>query len=447
MTERLRRALVQDKRLSATQWLVDCALAAGAFGFGVLQMTFSVNLFLPDEFTRLMLGIRSVTPSAFALLGVLLTCLPLVVREKLPWPAYAACLLFWVIFTGILDLTSLSLAGPLVALFTVAYERTRGESAAAAAIMLLCVLALPLLVPHGNTPVMNLTMLQNATLVAAVALAGYAFHVREEYVAEAQKRVSQAERLQEAERLRAQEESAKAQAEALQRVEMERVRIAREVHDITAHSLSAVNIQSAAALRLLDVDPEGARAALETVRATSKEALDEIRAMIGVLRDGTSADLGEPTSGTERLGSLVDLLEAAGVSASLDETRYERQRVSAYLDVTLFGIAREAVTNIVRHAHAESARITVATDGPFAAVEVVDDGVGSNNGEGAARETPAQEAQGHGIQGMRERVGLLGGAFEAGSIPEGGFRVFARIPLTTKGGTSVAQAAPEGESA
>lgn len=427
LTGALKGMLVQPKRLSAMQWLMDAAIACGAFGFGMLQMTLSVNLFLPDEFTRLMLGIQSITPSAFAIMGVLLTCLPLIVRQKLPWVAFAACVGAWVAFAMALQIATLALVGPLVALFTVAYERSRMECVIAALILLACVLASPVLIPAAHSPFDNLMLFMNAMLVVAVSLAGYAFHVREDFLEAAETRAVQAERIQEVERLRAEEACRTADAEASRRVEAERLRIAREVHDITAHSLSAVSIQAALALRLMDSDPDSAKEAMELARKTSKDALSEMRAMIGVLRDGAADRASEPTHGTDRLGDLIDYLEAAGVRASLDEERYDRSRVPAYIDIALFGIAREAVTNIVRHAGATHAQIALALMGGAAVLEVADDGCGGE----AAKEADAP--MGHGIQGMRERVGVLGGRMEAAPLAEGGFSVRVSIPLAGQG--------------
>ena len=208
--------------------------------------------------------------------------------------------------------------------------------------------------------------------------------------------------------------------EAARRVEEERVRIAREVHDITAHSLSAVSIQAAAAERLVDRDPAAAKLAIAAARTTAKDALEEIRGMIGVLRAGDPAAETEPTAGTERLDDLAAYLRRAGVDVALDAGGYDRAAVPAFVDVALYGIAREAATNIVRHAGAHAATIRLATGPTGANLSVEDDG------RGAAAET---DGRGHGIAGMAERVGLLGGTFAAGPRPRGGFRVEARIPL------------------
>lgn len=139
--------------------------------------------------------------------------------------------------------------------------------------------------------------------------------------------------------------------------------------------------------------------------------------MIGVLRDGSQATETEPTRGTDRLGDLVDFLEAAGVSALLDEMRYERTRVPAYVDIALFGIAREACTNIVRHAQATRAWMHLALVDGCAVLEVADDGCGISQATG-----------GHGIQGMGERAQVLGGTLEVASREGGGTVVRAEIP-------------------
>lgn len=133
------------------------------------------------------------------------------------------------------------------------------------------------------------------------------------------------------------------------------------MHDITAHSLSAVSIQAAAAERLVDRDPAAAKEAIAEVRRTSKGALEEIRAMIGVLRAEEGPAETTPTQGTDRMGDLVSYLEGADIEVTLDETAYDRACVPAFIDVALFGIAREAATNIVRHAGARRATLALST--------------------------------------------------------------------------------------
>ncbi len=399
--------LVHDKPMTLTDWLFDLVIAVGAFGFGCLQLTLAVNLLIPDEALRRLMGIDAMVPTAAAILAVAVTTLPLVLRRRCPWPTLLIVLVAWAFFQSQMGAVSMSLIGPLVAVFTVAYSCPRAEAAvagiAAAGVVVVAATTSPL---HALA---SLTLVQNIAFVAAAALAGYALQARQDYLRAAEERAAAAERTRE--------------TEAERRVEEERVRIAREVHDITAHSLSAVSIQAAAAERLIDRDPAAAREAIATARGTAREALEEIRAMIGVLRAGDGAAEVRPTEGTDRLGDLVAYLGGAGVEASLAQEGYDRAAVPAFVDVALFGIAREAATNIVRHAGAAHATIRLATE-PGAAVLAVED-----DGRGAPASGAPTSGGGHGIEGMRERVRLLGGDFEAGSLPDGGFGVRARIPL------------------
>ena len=464
--DKIKNVLVRNERMSGIDWLVDAVIAAGAFGFACLQLTMAVNLLFPDELLRRLLGVESVAPTGYAILAIALTTAPLVVRRRFPWPVLAVTLLLWGLFQSQMGTVSFSLAGPLVALFTVAYELPRVHAVAGAAVSVVVILFVPQADPSGALS--SLTLLQNIAFALAATFAGYALRIRGDFLRAAEERAAEAERTRE--------------TEANRRVEEERVRIAREVHDITAHSLSAVSIQAAAAERLVDIEPAAAKEAIANVRATSKSALDDIRAMIGVLRSGEGSAQTAPTEGTDQLPALAAYLQDAGVTCMLDASGYDRVAVPAHIDVALFGIAREATTNIVRHAQARHAWITLRTAASaagrahvvperpaFAEIVVEDDGVGLKgatskgaapstssgdasgegasagrgagkkarpDGEGAsaaARDAGAgRSAGGHGIEGMEERVRVLGGSFEAAPRAEGGFRVYARVPLPAK---------------
>ena len=207
--------------------------------------------------------------------------------------------------------------------------------------------------------------------------------------------------------------------EAHRRVEEERLRIARELHDVTAHSLSIIALQAGAAEKAVRRDPDGAIAALHTIRVTSKDALDELRAMLGVLRSADEDAPLAPAGRLERLPELVRGVEQAGVHVTLEVADCLGD-VPAYADVSAYRIVQEALTNVVRHAQASTARVLVGRDGDDLTLEVADDGCGaSENGSGG----------GHGLAGMRERVAALSGTFSAGTMAGGGFRVRARLPL------------------
>lgn len=422
----MRKFLTHSVAMAPMDWAVDAIVAAGAFGFACLQLTFANDLLVPDEFLRRLFGVGAPHSPELALAAVALSTLPLVLRRRYPWPVLALTMLAWMIGQSAAGTTAFSLVGPLVALFTLAYERPRAE-AVAAAVAVAVLVAVPTLVsvlggpppkpgggPGRGRDVSAFALIQNLAFVAASAFAGYALHARQDYLMAAEQRAEEAERTRE--------------ATAQRRVEEERLRIAREVHDITAHSLSAVSIQAAVAERLVDVDPAAAKEAISQVRAVSKQALDEMRAIVGVLR---STDDRMPTQGTDRLGDLVAYLRDAGVEASLEEAGYQRALVPAYMDVALFSIAREAATNIVRHAEATHALIALRTDetddGQLRAHLVIED-----DGRGMPFEGVTG---GHGLQGLAERVSLLGGTFAVGAVRPKGEE---REAVQTRAGASAA---------
>lgn len=421
----MKRFLLHNVAMDASDWMVDAIVAAAAFGLACLQLTFANSLLVPDELLRRLLGFGAPSSPALALAAAALTTLPLIGRRRLPWPVLAFTLVVWLAAQPSVGGAALSLVGPLVALFTLAYECSRSQAVAAALVMAAAVLApafagaLPAPGPGGPPgpgrlhDSSALTLFQDLTLIAVAAFAGYGLHVRQDYLQAAEERAEEAERTRE--------------ATAQQRVEAERLRIAREVHDITAHSLSALSIQAAAAERLMDADPAAAKEAISEVRATAKGALGEIRAMVGVLRAGDGMPEAErvPTQGTERLEGLVDYLAEVGVEATIDCGGYRREQVPAYADVALFGVAREAVTNIARHAEASRAAIRLEVRAePGASTEAVlvvaDDGIGLPAGA---------SGRGHGLAGMAERARLLGGTLELAAADGGGTQVTARIPL------------------
>ncbi|MFV2110913.1 sensor histidine kinase [Micromonospora sp. LOL_025] len=205
---------------------------------------------------------------------------------------------------------------------------------------------------------------------------------------------------------------------AAEAVTAERLRIARELHDMVAHSIGVIAIQAGVGARVIDTQPAQARAALATIEATSRDTLAGLRRTLGALRrpQSESASL-DPTPGLDDLDRLVTAAADAGVRVDLRRDG-ERRPVPAEVDLAAFRIVQEALTNVVRHAGSDRCRVTVAHTPDEVAVEVVDDGRGGAVG-----------GEGHGIVGMRERVALAGGRFHAGPRPGGGFRVAASLPV------------------
>jgi signal transduction histidine kinase len=253
-----------------------------------------------------------------------------------------------------------------------------------------------------------------AVSIMAAAL-GESVRSRRVVAAEALERARQAERTRE--------------EEARARVGAERLRIAREVHDTVAHAIAIINVQAGVTAYLLDQRPDRAREALVTIEQTSAQALHEMRAVLGVLRDSDNGRVPHP--GLGQVNELAAMAREAGLDVKLDVGSSPPPLPSA-VDHTAYRILQESITNVIRHVG--PTRVTVALDYGTDALEVrvTDEGGRDAAGDDAAGLRPPAEP-GRGIVGMRERCGLLGGELTAGPRPSGGFEVKARLPLVPTG--------------
>ena len=244
-------------------------------------------------------------------------------------------------------------------------------------------------------------------LMAAAALGGIAVASRRAYIASIQDR---------------------AHADARRRIDEERLRIARELHDVVAHTMATINVQAGAAAHVLRERPEVAAEALATIKSVSKEGLRELRAILDVLRQADEADPTQPAPGTGQIPGLIGRAVRAGLETTLTVTGAPRP-LPATVNLTAYRIVQESLTNTIRHAGPATATVTLTyADGEFL-IEVADTGLGGPAYPGPGQGPEAPAGGGHGMVGMRERASSVGGSLQAGPRPEGGFRVRARIPL------------------
>ncbi|MEU6992202.1 sensor histidine kinase [Streptomyces sp. NPDC046465] len=213
------------------------------------------------------------------------------------------------------------------------------------------------------------------------------------------------------------ERAERAQA-AERRAGEERLRMARELHDVLAHSISVINVQAGVGLALLDSDPEQARTALTTIKAASKEALGEVRQVLGTLRAPGAAPRA-PAPGLDRLPELVEQAGSAGLTVDVT-TEGAPAKLPPGVDLAAFRIIQEALTNVVRHSGSRHARVLVRHDKASLTLRIDDDGPATGTDAGGS---------GNGLAGMRERAAALDGTIEANPRPDGGFRVTAVLPL------------------
>ncbi|HEY7050018.1 MAG TPA: sensor histidine kinase [Jatrophihabitantaceae bacterium] len=227
-----------------------------------------------------------------------------------------------------------------------------------------------------------------------------------------------AARREEVEAQRTREESAR------RRASEERLDIARELHDVLAHSISMINVQAGVALELIDERPEQARASLATIKQASKDALVEVQAVLGALRQAGEHAATAPAPSIADLDRLVSGARAAGLEVHV-HTDGSPHGLPAGTDLAAYRILQESLTNVVRHAGATAVTVTVHYATDQLTVEVADNG----HGPARAAKPAGPDGGGNGIAGMRERAEALGGELSAGRLFTGGFRVRARLPI------------------
>jgi signal transduction histidine kinase len=206
----------------------------------------------------------------------------------------------------------------------------------------------------------------------------------------------------------------------------ERLRIARELHDIVAHSMSVIAVKAGVANHVMGARPDEARDALQVIETTSRQALTEMRHAVRVLRTDEAPGCLGPAPGVDGLPELADRAAKAGVRVSLRVCGLER--VPDGVALSIYRIVQEALTNVVKHAEPASCRVAVEADGRRVRIDVNDNGSG--------RRLPAAGApgQGHGLAGIRERVAMYGGSLRVGPRPDGGFCVAVSLPYEPVGG-------------
>ena len=216
--------------------------------------------------------------------------------------------------------------------------------------------------------------------------------------------------------------------EARARVDAERIRIAREVHDTVAHAIAIINVQAGVTAHVIDKRPERAAETLQAIEHTSSRALHDMRSILGVLRDG--ADDRGPHPGLEQLEDLTAQARDAGLDVALDAPTPRRPLPSA-VDSAAYRIVQESITNVIRHVGPTRVTLSLVHDLDGLEVRVVDEGC--RGGPLIPDRAAGLQGPGRGILGMRERCQLLGGELSAGPRPGGGFEVAARLPVSPVG--------------
>ena len=220
----------------------------------------------------------------------------------------------------------------------------------------------------------------------------------------------------------------RAQADAQRRIDEERLRIARELHDVVSHTMATINVQAGVAAHVLPTRPEAAAEALQAIKTASKEGLRELRAILSVLRQADDADPAQPAPGVARLEALIEGARQAGLPVTLTVTG-EPFPLPAAVDLAAYRIVQESLTNVIRHAGPAAAAVSLSYHPDEIDIDVTDTGHGPKASRGAAAAGTAGGTAGHGQAGMRERAAAVGGTVQAGPRPGGGYQVIARLPV------------------
>jgi signal transduction histidine kinase len=344
-------------------------------------------------------------PLWFDILAILAILLPLFARRRFPFGAPAAVAVA-VTASALSDKTLVPydfvifLAG-CAATFLFALLRDRSQAVAGLALVIGAEGVVAHVDPHGSIGDFFFVSL----VFSVVWTVGFTLGRKFEEMDNAKERAELAERERE-ERARA-------------AVAEERARIARELHDVVGHSVSVMTVQASGVRRLLRPEQEREREALLVVERTGREALAEMRRLVGVLRRPEEAPALAPQPSLDHLDRLVQQAQEAGLPVEL-RIEGDAVQLPVGVDLTAYRLVQEGLTNALKHARATRAEVLVRYEDGHVELTVSDDGRGNGRGEGG----------GHGLVGMRERVSVYGGELEAGPRPSGGYRLRAKLPLT-----------------
>jgi signal transduction histidine kinase len=385
-----RRELVQDSALAL-------ALAAG----NLLSL-------LPYQ--------SQLHPLWLALFLVSVQCVPLALRRVFPVPALIVCAVPRVLYDALISAYAPLPLAPMIAFGTVA-DRSRRSLCVVTFVVTVGVVSWAQTLPGHHQPYDGIVQ---ACLFGAGWAVGTLFRYRRAALAAAAERAERAE--------------ASIDAAAIRAAALERVRIARELHDVVAHHVSLMAVQAEAVGALLPARPDQAASSADLISSTARVAMVELRRLLGVLRF-TGGDEPErirltPSPSLARLDELIDAVRDAGLEVSLNASEPSASQtmtgVPAGVDVTAYRIVQEALTNAMRHAPGSAARVRVAREPEgYLIVEVT-----NTAGLPVAPAVPDSRSPGFGLAGIAERVASCGGSLALGPTPDGGFTVAARLPLT-----------------
>ena len=333
-----------------------------------------------------------------ALLLVAVACLVLAWRRRWPVAVLAISVAAVTAYTLLGYVNGAALVAPIIALYAVV-TRVSALRAVAAGLVTVGVLmaASAARNPFGYISAGGYYLIP--VMGVAVVFGGIAVVNRRAYAASIQERAEQ---------------------DARRRIDEERLRIARELHDVVSHTMATINVQAGVAAHVLPSHPEAAADALEAIRTASKEGLMELRAILNVLRQADDADPTQPAPGTAQLDALIAGARQAGLETTFTVTGTP-VALPAAVDLAAYRIVQESLTNVIRHAGPAAATVSVSYHPDELVIDVTDTGHGPKPAAGVTA--------GHGQAGMRERAAAVGGTVQTGPRPAGGYQVTARLPV------------------
>ncbi|MFI1045112.1 sensor histidine kinase [Streptomyces griseoruber] len=397
-------ALARARRqLTAHPLALDSALAAG-----VLLCMLAGSFVDPHSGHTVSWSVR--TPDPLSLLLMTLGAVALIFRRRAPMTVLAVTGTLSVVESVTGDPRAPVAMSAVVALFTVAATTDRPTTLRAALLTMTALTSAAMLA--GPLPWYAQENLGILAWTGIGATAGDAVRSRRAVVQAIRERAERAERTRE--------------EEARRRVAEERLRIARDLHDVVAHHIALVNVQAGVAAHVMDKRPDQAKEALAHVREASRSALNELRATVGLLRQSGDPEAPtEPAPGLDRLDELAGTFRNAGLLVEVARADYDA-KLPAAVDLAAYRVIQEALTNVQKHAGADAkAEVSVVRVGPHIEITVLDDGAPGSE------EAPVTGG-GHGLLGMRERVTALRGTLTTGPRYGGGFRVHAILPVKTR---------------